>query len=633
MTAEQMTTAQPTSAQPTTGQTTIGQTTTRQTTDAQTTAERTTAVRTSAGQPAREPNPREPVNHELPTSDEVVAHTLLNCLLREVSGPEHQTAADGGRLLLRLPRRGALLRVALRRTSLLGAHRFTGPVEVQRDGEWAVLGWPELAEYVRDELELRTGTVNEEFLAQVASSHDGVRQGLERRPAAGADRYLESEQALLFGHRFHPAPKSRSAARGDWRRYAPESRADFRLRHLAVRAELLAEESLDGSATALLDGLGEVPDGYRLLPTHPWQYQLIGDQPMLRNAMATGDVLDLGPRGERFTATASVRTLHGAGAFLKFSLNVRITNCLRKNAAYELTGAVALTRLLAPALADLARRFPDTAMLREPAFRTLALPGADGHPDRALYEGFGLIVREGFAGVLRPGTTPLLAAAVADEHPTSSAHISRLLEAGSGGGADGAAALDWWRAYLRLLVPPVLAAYFDHGVVLEPHLQNVLVGVDATGHPVQVLFRDLEGTKLVPEHNADILAALPPEVAGPMTYDAERGWDRVVYCLLVNHVSELLAALADRHPELECALWQAVRDTLEEYAAAHGCPPRLRALLAGVPLPAKANLLTRWERKADREAGYVRLPSPLAGSVLAEAARMPVRLHAGSTAR
>ncbi|MFG2842002.1 IucA/IucC family protein [Kitasatospora sp. NPDC048296] len=565
----------------------------------------------------------------LPTAEEAVVHTLLNCLLREVSAPEHQTAVDKGHLLLRLPRRGTLLRVALRRTSLLGAHRFAGPVFEEAADSWRELGWRELAEYAQDELELRTGTVNEEFLDQVASSHHGVRQGLDGRPAAGDDRYLESEQALLFGHRFHPAPKSRSAARGDWNRYAPESRAAFQLRHLAVRAELLAEESLDEDASARLDGLGDVPNGYQLLPAHPWQYQLIGDHPLLRAAMARGDVLDLGPRGERFAATASVRTLHGADAFLKFSLNVRITNCLRKNAAYELTGAVALTRLLAPALTDLARRFPDAAMLREPAFRTLALPGADGRPDRALYEGFGLILREGFGGLLRPGVTPLLAAAVADEHPTGSAHISRLL----GDGSDGAAALDWWRAYLRLLLPPVLAAYFDHGVVLEPHLQNVLIGVDADGRPAQVLFRDLEGTKLVPEQNADILAALPPEVAGPMTYDAERGWDRVVYCLLVNHVAELLAALADRHPELEGALWQAVRDTLEEYAAAHGRPPRLRALLAGVPLPAKANLLTRWERKADREAGYVRLPSPLAGSVLAEAARMTAHLPAGSTLR
>jgi siderophore synthetase component len=255
-------------------------------------------------------------------------------------------------------------------------------------------------------------------------------------------------------------------------------------------------------------------------------------------------------------------------------------------------------------------------MLREPAFRTLALPGPDGRPDTALFEGFGLIVREGLDDVLRPGVTPLLAAAVADEYPTSSAHLSVLLD-----GAGPEQARQWWAEYLRLLLPPVLAAYFDHGLVLEPHLQNVVVGVDDRGRPVQLLLRDLEGTKLLPGPNAAVLDRLPPEVAAPMTYDPQRGWDRVVYCLLVNHVSELLAALADRYPALEVLLWAEVRSVLEEYADAHGCPPRLSALLAGVPLPAKANLLTRWERRADREAGYVRMPSPLSTGFLAEAGR------------
>ncbi|WP_354643199.1 IucA/IucC family protein [Kitasatospora camelliae] len=550
----------------------------------------------------------------LPSADHAVAHTLLNCLLREVSGPEHQTAVADGRLLLRLPRRGALLRVALRRTSLTGAHRFTGPVFEETADGWRELGWRELAEHVQAELTLRSGLSNEEFLAQLASSHHGVAAALTDRPAAGADRYLESEQALLFGHRFHPAPKSRSAERGEWSAYAPEARAAFRLRHLAVRTELIAQDAADPAALALLDSLAEVPAGYTLLPSHPWQFELLREDPLLKQALASGDIIDLGEGGEPFAATASVRTLHGAGAFLKFSLNVRITNCLRKNAAYELTGAVTLTRVLAGPLADLADRFPDAAMLREPAFRTLALPGADGLPDTSLFEGFGLIVRDGLAEAVRPGLTPLLVAAVADEYPTSSAHISALLD---GRGPEAARA--WWAAYLRLVVPPVLAAYFDHGVVLEPHLQNVLVCVDAEGRPAQVLFRDLEGTKLVPERNAALLDRLPPEVTGPMTYDAQRGWDRVVYCLLVNHLSELLAAVADRYPALEAALWEEVREALTGYARTHGCPPRLAALLAGVPLPAKANLLTRWERKADREAGYIRLPSPLAETVLSAA--------------
>ncbi|MEU6380638.1 IucA/IucC family protein [Streptomyces sp. NPDC046909] len=554
---------------------------------------------------------------ELPTADEVVAHTLLNCLLREVSGPEHQSVVTDGGLLLRLPRRGVLLRVALRRTSLLGAHRFSGAVHEQRDGGWAEVDWRRLAEYTHDELALRTGVRNDEFLEQVASSHEAVTAGLAGTRTSPTDAYLASEQSLLFGHRFHPTPKARTGDPRAWSAYAPEVGAAFPLRYLAAREHLIAEESAHPSATAALDRLRPgVPDGYRLLPAHPWQYDTLREHPALKSALDDGDVLDLGPGGRLFAATASVRTLYDGETFLKCSLNVRITNCLRKNSSYELSGAVALTRVLAPALADLAERFPGSAVLREPAYRTLALPGPDGTPDRALFEGFGVIVREGLPARLAPGTTPLLAAAVADEYPSSAAHISRLL-----GAADERTALDWWSAYLDLLLPPVLAAYFDHGLVLEPHLQNVLVCVADDGMPAQVLFRDLEGTKLVPEHHADTLAALPPEVAGPMTYDAQRGWDRVVYCLLVNHVAELLAALADLHPGAEAALWGRVRETLRAYADRLGCPPRLAALLAGVPLPAKANLLTRWERKADREAGYVRLPSPLAEDILSGSTR------------
>ncbi|MFC4610496.1 IucA/IucC family protein [Streptomyces maoxianensis] len=559
----------------------------------------------------------------LPTADDAVAHTLLNCLLREMPGPEHQTAVTDGHLLLRLPRRGVLLRVALRRTSLLGAHRFTGSVREQRDGDWVAVDWRRLAAYTQDELSSRTGVRNEEFLDQIASSHQAVTVALGVRAArpqpgdAVADSlatYLASEQSLLFGHRFHPTPKARSGDTASWLSYAPETGASFPLRHLAVREHLIAQETAARGAADVLDRLRfDVPAGYRLLPAHPWQYEMLSGNPGLRAAVERGDILDLGLAGQPFAATASVRTLYDGDTFLKFSLNVRITNCLRKNASYELSGAVAMTRLLEPVLNDMATRFPGSAVLREPAYRSLLLPGPDGAPDRALLEGFGVIVREGLSARLMPATTPLLAAAVADEYPTGPGHISRLLD-----GAGPKTALDWWSAYLKLLVPPVLAAYFDHGLVLEPHLQNVLVCVDEEGMPAQVLFRDLEGTKLVPEHHADALDGLPAEVAGPMTYDAQCGWDRVVYCLLVNHVAEMLAAVADLHPQTERALWAEVRATLQAYADQYGCPPRLAALLAGVPLPAKANLLTRWKRKADREAGYVRLPSPLAEDVLSE---------------
>jgi siderophore synthetase component len=572
----------------------------------------TTFSATRAADRAREPGPGRADGPQLPSADLIVAHTLLNCLLRELAGPQRQASVAGGRLLLRLPHTGVRLRVAVRRTSLLGAHRFGGPVSEHADGRWSPIDWRRVAEHTHAELSALTGAPNDEFLDQVASSHQGVADALAvARPAAARDPrtdYLASEQSLVYGHRFHPTPKARGGDPAAWAAYAPEAAARFPLRMLAVRDQLILQEQAMPGAADPLDRLAAVPPGYRLLPAHPWQYRLLQGHPALRAALDRRDVLDLGPGRTSFAATASVRTLYDGAAFLKFSLNIRITNCLRKNARYELAGAVALTRLLGPALTDLAARFPGSDLLREPAWRSLAIPGPDGRPDLSLLEGFGVIVREGLAARQSPGTTALLAAAVADEYPTGPAHASRVLA-----GADRRTVLRWWGRYLRLLIPPALAAYFDHGIVLEPHLQNVLICVGPDGDPVQVLFRDLEGTKLLAGHHAAALAALPAQIAGPLVYDADRGWDRIVYCLLVNHVADLLAALADLHPGAEPALWSEVRRVLGEAAERHGRPARLAALLAGAPLPAKANLLTRWRRAADREAGYIRLRSPLAG--------------------
>jgi siderophore synthetase component len=280
--------------------------------------------------------------------------------------------------------------------------------------------------------------------------------------------------------------------------------------------------------------------------------------------------------------------------FCKFSLSVRITNCVRTSAWYELAGSVLLTQLLAPVFADLAAAFPGTVLLGEPGYRTAALA------TREAYEGLAVIVRDGVRA--RTRGTPLLAASLTEA-------------AGAGGrfgGRDGDWLLAWWQAYVTVVAPPVLAAFFGHGVVLEPHLQNVLVGLDDDGWPAQVIFRDLEGTKLVSSRHGALLAGLAPGVARGLAYDARRGWDRVAYCLLVNHLAEVAAAIADHGPAgLERELWARARRVLAEAAGRHGWPPQLRAVLAGVPLPAKANLRLRWARGADREATYVPVPNPL----------------------
>jgi siderophore synthetase component len=531
------------------------------------------------------------------TADDATCTALLNCLVREVCAPEHQVRAEGGNLLVRLPRVGVTLRAGLARPPVGPTYRLVPPLEERRDGEWLATGWERLADLVAGELELSTGQANPEFLTQVRDSHTALTAILDARtePSEASsslpiERYLESEQSLVSGHRFHPSPKARQGEPAQWLPYAPEARARFRPRWLAVREDLLAEEG-DPSAFSRLDSLGpDVPPGYRLLPAHPWQLALLTDRPALRHAFDKELIRDLGPAAPEVVPTSSVRTAYvpAADVFCKFSLDIRITNCVRKNAWYELAGAVALNELIQPVFASL----EGCRFLAEPAYRSVALA------DRGLHEGLGVILRQGVGGLKG---TPLLSAALADAYGTTLATLPAL--------ATPQGALAWWDAYVRHVARPVLHAYLEHGVVLEAHLQNVLVVVDEEGMPTETAFRDLEGTKLTPAWRERI-ADLPPRIRESVTYDQSRAWNRVVYCLLVNHLTEVAAAVADLHPGLDHDLWPTARP----HFAADSDHPQLRALLAGVPFPAKANLRARWSRSADRTATYVPVPNPFAGA-------------------
>ena len=312
--------------------------------------------------------------------DTLTAQALLNCLVREVSAPEEQAWELDGHLMVRLARSGRLLRAATRRPSAGLGPRFTGEAQLRRDdGAWHPVGWAELSRLIGQELALATGSANDEFAGQVASSHAAISAIMHARAVNGRapggrpaatdlrfDQYLSSEQALVAGHRFHPAPKARDGDPADWLPFAPEAGARFPLRFLAVRADALEDEG----DTAGLDRLGapSAPPGYRVLPAHPWQLRMLGSQTWLRQALRDRVLVDLGGGSREVAPTSSVRTVYDpvADVFCKFSLNVRITNCVRKNSWYELAGAVAVTRLLGPVFDDLAARFPGTALLGEP---------------------------------------------------------------------------------------------------------------------------------------------------------------------------------------------------------------------------------------------------------------------------
>ncbi|GAA2443117.1 IucA/IucC family protein [Streptomyces glaucus] len=482
-------------------------------------------------------------------ADAYAAAPLLNCLLREVAEP---VPGPGERRVYRLPGGDRLLRVR-------GTRRPAEP-EVYAAGRWHRVGHTELVKLVAEELRRHTGLPNHELPAEMLDSRDAVAALLTARARAAPpdDPYLLSEQSLLTGHPHHPAPKARGGGpAAGWLPYAPEAHARFPLALLGVREDAVTEEG----DTSALDALGEAPPGYRLLPAHPWQLDLAA--PELASAFADGRLLRLGTTAFDVWPTAAVRTVYAPGRdlFLKFSLDVRITNDVRRLWRHDLLG---LRRTDAAAAGALAALDGPAVWLSDRGYRTAAFA----------FEALAVVVREGLRGHLLPGATPLLAAG--------------LVEGFDGSPLAGAADPErWWEAYLRQVVPPALAAFAEHGVVLEAHLQNTLVAVDAAGTPVQALFRDAEGVKLLPDTSR------------------AAGWERLVYCLVVNHLSEIAGALAEHRPGLDP--WPAVRRELARHDL-----PEAAALLTSPTLPGKTNLLLRWTGADGADARYLPLPNPLA---------------------
>jgi siderophore synthetase component len=246
-------------------------------------------------------------------ADAYAVAPLLNCLIREVAQPCPDPLAQPcpdpgegpGRRVYRLPGGGRLLRVR-------DGRRPAEP-EVYAAGRWQRIGHTELVKLVSEELRRHTGLSNDELPAEMLDSRQAVAALLaaRERTAPPADLYARSEQSLVTGHPHHPAPKARGGGPvASWLAYAPEAYARFPLELLAVRADTVVEEG----DTSALDALGQAPPGYRLLPAHPWQLDLVG--PDLAEAFSDGRLLRLGPTAFETRPTAAIRTVHAADADL-----------------------------------------------------------------------------------------------------------------------------------------------------------------------------------------------------------------------------------------------------------------------------------------------------------------------------
>ncbi|MBB3806596.1 siderophore synthetase component [Xanthomonas arboricola] len=561
----------------------------------------------------------------------------LNCYLREFAIPQHAAdfdyrgldrpglrVAEQRWLRIALGAAGTLC-VRIAHADRLGRCRFASTPFLKSAGQpWQSLDAHALARCLLQSLGSRQA-VNPELLAQSANSV-AVTAALLRQAqcsVASGEAMIDAEQSMLWGHALHPTPKSREGvALEQVLACAPEARAQFQLFWFRIDPRLLRVQGQDVRAS-----LTQLSGDPALYPCHPWEAQRLLDDPLLRTLQSRGLIAPVGLRGAALRPTSSVRTLYHPALeyFLKCSVHVRLTNCVRKNAWYELESAVALTELLAPSWQALAVQVPGFDVMLEPAATSLdvaqvdrALHDADPHAARNLSESFGILYRKTIPAAQRAHWQPQVAAALFTCDAQGNSVCARQLQALSRTPMDRrTATLRWFGAYASVLLDGVWSALFQHGIALEPHLQNTVIGF-ADGWPTRVWIRDLEGTKLLAHHWPPTrLHGVGERARQSLYYTPEQGWNRVAYCALVNNLAEAIFHLTEGDGTLEAQLWHRVGEIAVRWQQRHGAQPALQGLIDGAPLPGKNNLGTRLLQRADRQSDYTALPNPIAPVVRA----------------
>lgn len=491
--------------------------------------------------------------------------------------------------------------------------------ERKLEKKWQYLDFEDFVQVLLECCSAITGHHNQELMDQIYASRalkKQIHHFAQQHNQNSLENYALSEQALWFGHPTHPAPKARLWSTQQQDHFSPEFAIPTSLHQFEVcKNGLYIRANDDLTDTDILQQMAEQPTNPEtvIICLHPVQAQLFLQDARVQAYIKQGEIKDLGCMGEKFVPTASLRTWYSTqnNFFIKGSLHVRITNCVRKNAWYELESTLLIDQILKKLYTTQVETLGGFQPIAEPAVLSWAPVNASMEDQLWFQEQTGTIFRENFCKTEGEKNCLLAGTVFGRSHdlspnilPFLQSHLSRELQDQD--------LLSWFDQYQSLLLKPVLSLFYQHGIVMEPHLQNsILVHRDA--FPVKVLLRDFEGVKLTSDLGIHSLQGqeIHPRVKQSMEYSREKGWKRICYCLFVNNLSEAILALTWQRPTLAPQMWQFVYAELEQFRHSISIPtPEIDALLAGAAIHCKTNFKVRLAGNADRDAGYVQLASP-----------------------
>ncbi|NAW50433.1 GNAT family N-acetyltransferase [Elizabethkingia argentiflava] len=361
--------------------------------------------------------------------------------------------------------------------------------------------------------------------------------------------FIESEQLLPTGHNLHPFTKSRMGFSEEQQQlYGPEFGQGFQLDYFLIHQDRIHEKSGSGkSAKEIFEKLASIPEDYdskntndySIVPCHPWEAQYFLSSKEYAQMSEAGKIIHLGPLGEDFQATSSIRTLYNPDFkwMLKFSLHVLMTGSVRTNSLKDLKRGYASAIWWQHQRSSFEKSFPHFKLLLDSAALSVEYNGKN-------IDSFNILIRE---NPFSSEDKVLLLARLCQDEPAGgfsfTAHFFKEVAQHLGTSPE-KAVIKWFKKYIHLLLSPLNRLFGQLGMASEVHQQNLLIHLDDQLLPATIFVRDGQGYLLRESFKEKYqhLIKSCPEIEDLFVRD-ERLLDIISHHLLVSNLGALISSI------------------------------------------------------------------------------------------
>lgn len=517
-------------------------------------------------------------------------------------------------LELELPQQEIILAIEVNYRSKVGRHVLGTPLKYcQKGKQWYREEKLTLMMTLVQELHLMATSNRDhdlashydELILRLIGSYQTMQRYIEARLEnshtlySANSSFIETEQSLLFGHWFHPTPKSRQGM-SYWQHksFAPELAGSFQLHYFQIDFSMIKEESIiTESASELLkkaliksSPALHISKEACIVPMHPLQAQWLLHQDHVKDAINRGLIKNLGTLGKNYTATSSLRTVYQDDEeyMLKFSIPVKVTNSLRVNQQHELKAGVVMARLWKKL--SFIETYPAFQIIDDPGYITVDFP----HQKKS---GFEVIIRSNPFPKGRDKGISSIAAIAQDPLPNQQSRLYQLIMkvAKRDHRSIEDVSLKWFEKYWDCAIDPLIRLYDEHGIALEAHQQNSVLDVSEV-YPKTYFYRDNQGYYLSENHKQYLCHMEPSLLETPeLFYNDSLIQERFTYYLVMNQLFSVIYRFGADGLISEDILLQWSTDKLhllEKELKGQG-KQLVHTLLHEDKLSYKANLLTR----------------------------------------